>query len=95
VLARGHGTALVRARSSSGRMHQIRVHLAHLGHPLVGDALYGGPPAAPGTHGHFLHASAATFPHPSTGVRTTFSAPLPPDRAAALTALVGWPHPRV
>ena len=66
-----------------------------LGHPLVGDALYGGPPPAPGTRGHFLHAAAITFPHPSTGARTRLEAPLPADRAAALVAMVGWPHPRV
>ena len=95
TLARGDGVALVRARSSSGRMHQIRVHLAHLGHPLVGDALYGGPPPAAGTRGHFLHAAAVVFPHPSTGTRTRIEAPLPPDRAAALASVVGWPHPRV
>jgi 23S rRNA pseudouridine1911/1915/1917 synthase len=95
TLARGDGVALVRARSSSGRMHQIRVHLASRGHPLVGDALYDGPPAAPGTRGHFLHAAAVTFPHPSTAVRTRVEAPLPPDRAAALAALVSWPQRRV
>ena len=94
TLARGDGVALVRARSSSGRMHQIRVHLSHLGHPLVGDALYGGPPPVAGTRGHFLHAAAVSFPHPTTGVRTRIEAPLPPDRAAALAAVVGWPHPR-
>ena len=95
TLARGDGVALVRARSSSGRMHQIRVHLAHVGHPLVGDALYGGPPPAAGTRGHFLHAAVVVFPHPSTGGPTRVEAPLPPDRAAALAAMVGWPHPRV
>lgn len=92
VLARGEGVALVRARSASGRMHQIRAHLAHAGHPLVGDALYGGPPAAPGTRGHLLHAASATFPHPTSGSRMTLAAPLPADRAAALAALVGWPQ---
>jgi 23S rRNA pseudouridine1911/1915/1917 synthase len=95
TIARGDAVALVRARSSSGRMHQIRVHLAFRGHPLVGDLLYGGPPPAPGTRGHFLHAESITFPHPSTATRTRIEAPLPPDRAAALTDLVGWPHHRV
>jgi 23S rRNA pseudouridine1911/1915/1917 synthase len=92
VLARGERVALVRARSTSGRMHQIRAHLAHLGHPLVGDALYDGPPPAPGTRGHFLHAAALTFPHPVTGMTMTLLAPLPSDRAAALELLVGWPQ---
>jgi 23S rRNA pseudouridine1911/1915/1917 synthase len=95
VLARGPGVALVRATSSSGRMHQVRVHLLHAGHPIVGDALYDGPPAATGTHGHFLHASAVTFPHPLDGAPTTLRAPLPPDRAAALRTLVNWPQPPV
>jgi 23S rRNA pseudouridine1911/1915/1917 synthase len=92
VLAHGHDLSLLRATTSSGRMHQVRVHLMHLGHPIVGDALYGGPPPAPGTHGHFLHASAITFPHPTTGKRLSLEAPLPPDRAAALLHLVNWPH---
>jgi 23S rRNA pseudouridine1911/1915/1917 synthase len=92
TLAAGHGLSLVRATTSSGRMHQVRVHLMHLGHPIVGDALYDGPPAAPGTQGHFLHASAITFPHPTTGRRLTLEAPLPADRAAALLRLVNWPH---
>ena len=94
TLARGAGVALVEATSASGRMHQIRAHLAHAGFPIVGDALYGGPAAAEGTSGHFLHASAATFPHPTTGARTTLTAPLPQDRAAALRSLVGWPANR-
>jgi 23S rRNA pseudouridine1911/1915/1917 synthase len=92
VLAHGHDLALVRATTSSGRMHQVRVHLMHLGHPIVGDALYGGPPPAPGTQGHFLHASAITFPHPTTGKRLTLEAPLPADRAEALRRLVNWPQ---
>lgn len=92
LLAHGDGVALVRALSTSGRMHQIRVHLAHLGHPLVGDELYGGPPAAAGTRGHFLHAASLTFEHPLTGSVTTLAAPLPPERAEALQLLVGWPQ---
>jgi 23S rRNA pseudouridine1911/1915/1917 synthase len=87
TVARGDGVALVRARSTSGRMHQIRVHLAHRGHPLVGDVLYGGPPPAPGTRGHFLHAASLRFAHPIAGALTTLTAPLPVERAAALRAL--------
>jgi 23S rRNA pseudouridine1911/1915/1917 synthase len=92
VLAHGQGLALVRATTNSGRMHQVRVHLMHIGHTIVGDALYGGPPPAEGTHGHFLHASAITFPHPTTGTRLTLEAALPADRAAALLRLVNWPQ---
>jgi len=89
TLARGDGVALVRASSTTGRMHQIRAHLAHAGHPLCGDPLYGGPPAAPDAPGHFLHAAAITFPHPATGARTTVIAPLPATRRAALTRVLG------
>ncbi len=85
-LARGGGFTLVEAVSSTGRMHQIRAHLAAAGHPLVGDPLYGGPPALPAAPGHFLHAAKIRFPHPDGGT-VEVAAPLPPDRAAALAAL--------
>jgi 23S rRNA pseudouridine1911/1915/1917 synthase len=71
-------------------MHQIRAHLAHLGHPLLGDVLYGGAPAPDGAPGHFLHAATVVVPHPRTDARLRVHAPLPPERARALIKLVGW-----
>ena len=72
--------ALVRLELETGRTHQIRVHLAHLGHPLVGDFLYGTEErdviARPA-----LHSWQAEFIHPVTGERLHFSAPLPEDMA--------------
>jgi 23S rRNA pseudouridine1911/1915/1917 synthase len=94
TLARGAGCALVRARSSTGRMHQVRVHLAAIGHPLIGDALYGGaslpggaalPGGAPG--GHLLHAAALRLPHPTTGAPLELTAPLPARWRAIADAL--------
>ena len=87
VLRRGDGVALVEARTSTGRMHQIRAHLAHVGHPLVGDPLYGGPPGPAGLTGHFLHARALSLPHPVTSASLTVEAPLPDERARVLAGL--------
>jgi 23S rRNA pseudouridine1911/1915/1917 synthase len=68
--------SLIEVRARSARRHQVRVHLAALGHPLVGDVLYGGP-AAPELGRHFLHASAIAFRHPTSGEELAFSSPLP------------------
>ena len=76
---------LVRCLLRTGRTHQIRVHMAHLGHPLVADALYGGAPAA-GLTRQALHARRLALAHPITGQALDFSAPLPADLAAALLA---------
>ncbi len=76
---------LLRCLLRTGRTHQIRVHLAHLGHPLVADALYGGAPAA-GMARQALHARRLAFEHPITGQALDFQAPLPADLAAALAA---------
>ncbi|MFW5926071.1 MAG: RluA family pseudouridine synthase [Myxococcota bacterium] len=70
----------VRARTA--RRHQVRAHLAALGHPLVGDAIYGGPPLE-GLGRHFLHAGHLAFPHPDGG-EVQVTAPLPPDLQRAL-----------
>lgn len=82
VLQRGKKTSLLQLILHTGRTHQIRAHLAHLGHPIVGDVRYGGK-AAPG-EGLCLHAMELTFPHPRTGETVTFAAPVPESFAAAL-----------
>ena len=77
--------ALLELYLHTGRTHQIRVHLAWLGHPLVGDAVYGRP--SPRLPRHFLHAHHLAFQHPQTGETIELRAPLPPDLQAALDAL--------
>lgn len=73
VLAAGEGVTLVEARPETGRMHQIRAHLAHVGFPLVGDALYGG--AADEEDALYLHAWAISFPSPDGGRRFVTAPP--------------------
>src|SRR5438105_8795820 len=79
------GFTLLEVEIPTGVMHQIRAHLAFIGHPLAGDALYGGPMVA-GLERHFLHASRLAFAHPD-GSRARFESPLPPELAAAFAAL--------
>jgi 23S rRNA pseudouridine1911/1915/1917 synthase len=69
----------------TGRTHQIRVHLAHVGHPLVGDPLYGGAPSGDLAR-QALHAFRLAFVHPVTGEPLALHAPLPPDLRAAWAA---------
>lgn len=85
VLQTGHGRALVRLSLETGRTHQIRVHLAHLGCPLAGDFLYGTElPQLPGRFA--LHSAAIRLCQPVTGERLAFSSPLPPALENLLTA---------
>ena len=79
--------ALVECRLETGRTHQIRVHLAAIGHPVVGDGTYGGDrnPLRPGRP--FLHAHFLALTHPVTGERLEFSDPLPPELAQVLAEL--------
>lgn len=85
LLANADQGCWVRASLRTGRTHQIRVHMAHLGHPLVADAVYGGQPAA-GLVRQALHAFRLAFTHPVTGRPLAFQSPLPADLAAALSA---------
>jgi 23S rRNA pseudouridine1911/1915/1917 synthase len=104
LIARAPHVSLLRLSPSTGRTHQLRVHLAHAGHPIVGDDLYGGPrhrgvrdgalrsilaPSHPFLHAWVLHLP----PTPSTP-ELVLTAPLPADFAAALDTL-GMPHPSV
>jgi len=87
--------SLIRCRLRTGRTHQIRVHLKHIGHPIVGDPVYSGPQyrgipdkriqrVLAGLGRQALHAARITFPHPSSGVVMTFEAVLPEDLASVL-----------
>ncbi len=77
---------LLRCVLHTGRTHQIRVHAAHVAHPLVGDAIYGGAPAG-GLNRQALHAQRLAFMHPMTGEDLVFTAPLPADLLQACKQL--------
>ena len=79
-----HGATLVAARLETGRTHQIRIHLAGLGHPLAGDTQHGGETARtflPRAPRLALHAAVLGFTHPATGERVRFESPLPDELA--------------
>jgi 23S rRNA pseudouridine1911/1915/1917 synthase len=86
LLSNGTQACLVHCSLHTGRTHQIRVHMAQLKHPLLGDALYGGAMGL-GISRQALHACRLAFAHPVTGQPLSFSAPLPADFSAALSAL--------
>jgi 23S rRNA pseudouridine1911/1915/1917 synthase len=79
--------AEVECRLETGRTHQIRVHLTAIGHPVVGDPLYGGVRAGIVAPRPFLHAAELTFAHPSTGTAMHFESELPDDLRAVLASL--------
>src|SRR5690606_331639 len=89
VLERFAHAALLEAELETGRTHQIRVHLAHLGHPLIGDRQYGA--RLPGSGRQALHAARLEFHHPLSGASTRFDSPLPPDLAALRARLEAAP----
>ncbi len=77
VLARYPGYTHVECRLETGRTHQIRVHMAAVGHPLLGDTVYGAKKPVPGLAGQCLHARRLRFVHPSTGEELELECPLP------------------
>jgi 23S rRNA pseudouridine1911/1915/1917 synthase len=85
VLERMEDLTLMEVRLETGRTHQIRVHLASIGHPVVGDAVYGS--REPGLGRPFLHAHRLEFEHPTTGEHLSFTSELPDHLAGALEAL--------
>ena len=102
VVERFHGFALVRCYPKTGRTHQIRIHMAHIGHPIVADKMYAGRsrltvgdvlgPAAEGAdraliERQALHAHRLEFDHPGTGQRLTLEAAVPADLAGVIEAL--------
>jgi len=78
-----------RVHIGTGRTHQIRVHAAHLGHPLLGDHLYGDGIVLPGFERFALHARRVRFVHPFTREETVIEAPLPEPFRAAMAYLAG------
>jgi tRNA pseudouridine32 synthase/23S rRNA pseudouridine746 synthase len=88
TVAKAPGAALLELEPHTGRMHQLRAHLAHIGRPIVGDARYGGALVVGGRPAPrlMLHALALRFPHPSGGERR-IEAPLPADMADLVAAL--------
>ena len=77
VVSRYRGYTLIRCRLETGRTHQIRVHMAHIGHPLLGDYTYGAPSPDKGLEGQCLHARRLEFRHPESGEHVVLEAPLP------------------
>ena len=84
VLARYPGYTHVQCRLETGRTHQIRVHMAYLGHPILGDTVYGAKKPVPGLTGQCLHAVGLQFIHPRTKELVSLSCPLPGEFIAAL-----------
>ena len=87
VLERFPGYTHVQCRLETGRTHQIRVHMASIGHPLLGDTVYGAKKPWPGLAGQCLHARRLSFIHPRTGERVTVECPLPDYFTQVLTKL--------
>lgn len=87
VIARYRGYTHIRCRLETGRTHQIRVHMASIGHPLLGDFTYGSPSPEKGLEGQCLHARNLIFTHPRTGELTKICSDLPDYFLAVLSKL--------
>ena len=87
VVARYPGVTHLRCRLETGRTHQIRVHMAYIGHPILGDTVYGAKKPVPGLTGQCLHAAGLRFIHPRTGESVELHCPLPPEFTAMLQKL--------
>jgi 23S rRNA pseudouridine1911/1915/1917 synthase len=92
VLEERPGYSLLEVRIGTGRTHQIRVHLAAIGHPVVGDNLYGAP-RQPELGRFFLHACEIALLHPRTGQPLTIQAALPPELESFLSGIINLNHP--
>ena len=87
VLTRYAGFTHIRCKLETGRTHQIRVHMAHIGHPLLGDMVYGAGKPEKGLEGQCLHARTLKFIHPRTGEPMELTSPLPEYFTAVLARL--------
>lgn len=87
VVKRYRGYTHIRCRLETGRTHQIRVHMAYIGHPILGDTVYGAKKPVPGLTGQCLHAAGLRFVHPRTGEPVELHCPLPPEFTAMLQKL--------
>ena len=87
VIARYHGFTHVRCRLETGRTHQIRVHMEHIGHPIAGDLVYGKKAPCKGLSGQCLHARELEFTHPRSSKRIHLVCPLPEYFEALLSRL--------
>ncbi len=93
VLLTGPDVTLIEATAHTGRLHQIRAHLAYLGHPLVGDLRYGAKVREGVPEQAMLHACAIELPHPTEGRLLRVVAPVPADRVTLFERLLGRPLP--
>ena len=87
VVARYESITHVRCRLETGRTHQIRVHMAYIGHPILGDTVYGAHKSVSGLTGQCLHAVGLQFTHPRTGEKITLTCDLPEEFQAKLRKL--------